>query len=102
MQFLMLTNYYLVNQLPLLDERRDLTGVGDGLLDLLEGVLDLLLPLHQPHEPSVPVVAELLDVLQWQEALGEAKFFQQLNGLVPADGISIDDLRAGAVALNLR
>uniref|UniRef100_A0A0D3GLQ1 Uncharacterized protein n=1 Tax=Oryza barthii TaxID=65489 RepID=A0A0D3GLQ1_9ORYZ len=83
-------------QLPLLDERRDLAGVGDGLLDLLEGVLDLLLPLHQPHEPSVPVVAELLDVLQWQEALGEAQLFQQLNGLVPADGISTDDLRAGA------
>jgi hypothetical protein len=64
-------------------------------------VLNFLLLLHQPHEPSPPVVPELLDVLQWQEALGETKFFQQLNGLLPADGISIDDLRTRAVALDL-
>uniref|UniRef100_A0A0E0HW39 Uncharacterized protein n=1 Tax=Oryza nivara TaxID=4536 RepID=A0A0E0HW39_ORYNI len=68
-------------QLPLLDERRDLAGVGDGLLDLLE--------------------AKLLDVLQWQEALGEAELLQQLDGLLPADAVSTDDLRAGTVALNL-
>uniref|UniRef100_A0A0D3GLP5 Uncharacterized protein n=1 Tax=Oryza barthii TaxID=65489 RepID=A0A0D3GLP5_9ORYZ len=68
-------------QLPLLDERRDLAGVGDGLLDLLE--------------------AKLLDVLQWQEALGEAELLQQLDGLLPADAVSTDDLRASTVALNL-
>uniref|UniRef100_A0A0E0HW41 Uncharacterized protein n=1 Tax=Oryza nivara TaxID=4536 RepID=A0A0E0HW41_ORYNI len=61
-------------QLPLLDERRDLAGVGD---------------------------AKLLDVLQWQEALGEAELLQQLDGLLPADAVSTDDLRAGTVALNL-
>ncbi|TVU40565.1 hypothetical protein EJB05_14032, partial [Eragrostis curvula] len=58
-------------QLSLLDESRHLSGIGYCLLDLLEGVLDLLLPLHKPHEPRVAVVPELLNVLQWQEALGE-------------------------------
>ena len=38
-----------LRQLTLLDERRDLGGVRHRLLDLLEGVLQLL-PLQQPNE----------------------------------------------------
>ncbi|TVU40546.1 hypothetical protein EJB05_14013, partial [Eragrostis curvula] len=64
-------------ELALLGESCNLggVGVGHGLLDFLEGVLDLLLALHQPHEPRVTIVSKLLDVFQRQQALGEAELF---------------------------
>ncbi|TVU40564.1 hypothetical protein EJB05_14031, partial [Eragrostis curvula] len=88
-------------QLSLLGKRCHLDGVGHSLLDLLECVLDLLLALHKPHEPCCTVVPELQDVLERQQALGETDLFEQLDRLLAADGVSLDDLCAGAVALNL-
>ena len=74
-------------QLAILDERRNLGVVRHLLHDFLEGVLHLL-SLHQPNEARVAVVPELLDVLQWKEALGQAELLQQLHGHLPALGVS--------------
>jgi len=39
-------------------------------------------------------------VLHWKQALGEAELLQQLNRLLPARGVSGDNLCTGAVALD--
>ena len=51
--------------LALLDESGHLGGIGDRLLDLLEGVLVLLLLKH-PHEAALAVVPDLLHVAHWK------------------------------------
>lgn len=85
--------------LALLHDGRHLGGVRHLPLDLLEGVV-LLLLLDQPHEAGGLVVAELLDVVQREQAVGETELLQQLDGLLSAEGVAVVHLGALAVALD--
>uniref|UniRef100_A0A0E0E718 Uncharacterized protein n=1 Tax=Oryza meridionalis TaxID=40149 RepID=A0A0E0E718_9ORYZ len=73
-------------------------GIGDVDLDDAEPEQQLL-GLHAGDLLQLPLLDERRDLAG--EALGEAELLQQLDGLLPADAVSTDDLRAGTVALNL-
>uniref|UniRef100_A0A8R7UJ44 Uncharacterized protein n=1 Tax=Triticum urartu TaxID=4572 RepID=A0A8R7UJ44_TRIUA len=77
--------------LALFHKSGHLSVVEDGLVELVEHVLFLIL-LKYPHEPTLTVVPDLLDVIHRKEAFREAKHFEKLDGLLLADIVPLVDL----------